>query len=107
MLEIKRGDTFAFYANMTDGTGAALVTDVANISSQVRDTLYKLIAELTVATTETPGRYLFTAPPTDDWPAEIRGWATLYMDIQLNIGGQVSSSETVEIRVKKDVTYNE
>jgi hypothetical protein len=107
MIEIKRGDTFAFYANITDELGDPLVTDVANIASQIRDTLYNLVAELTVATTETPGRYLFTAPSTDAWPAESRGWATLYMDIQLNVGGQVSSSDTIEIRVMKDVTYNE
>lgn len=83
MLEIKRGDTFAFYANMTDETGAALVTDVANISSQVRDTAYQIIADLTVATTATPGRYLFTAPSTDNWPTEVWDKVKLLMDIQL------------------------
>lgn len=104
MLEIKRGDTFAFYANMTDETGGPLVIDLLNIKSQIRDKAYQLIADLTVATTETPGRYLFTAPSTDNWPTETWGKTTLLMDIQITTGGSVISSDTIEITVLKDVT---
>ena len=104
MLEIKRGDTFAFYANMTDETGAALVTDPLNITSQIRDTAYQLVSELTVAGTEIPGRYLFTATSTDTWPTEIWGSVKLLMDIQISISGVITSSDTVEIAVIKDVT---
>ncbi|NMB42825.1 MAG: hypothetical protein GX995_01670 [Clostridiales bacterium] len=102
MLTIKRGDTFAFYANITDETGAALVTDTTNLKSQVRDTKYNLISELVIAPTETPGRYLFTSAETDSWPT-----TKLLMDIQINKGGQISSSQTVEISVIKDVTRDE
>ena len=104
MLEIKRGDTFAVYANMTDETGAALVTDPLNITSQIRDSAYQLVSELTVAGTEIPGRYLFTATSTDTWPTEIWGSVKLLMDIQINVGGQINSSDTVPIYVTKDVT---
>ena len=104
MLEIKRGDTFAFYANMTDELGQPLVTDIANITSQIRDSAYQLICDLTVAVTETPGRYLFTVLSTDEWPSEIWGSVKLLMDIQINVGGQINSSDTVPIYVTKDVT---
>ena len=66
MLEIKRGDTFSFYANISDEAGDPLVTDAANITSQIRDTMYQLVANLTVAATATPGKYLFTAATTAD-----------------------------------------
>lgn len=104
MLTIKRGDTFAFYANITDETGAPLVTDAINLKSQVRDTNYNLISELTVAQTDIAGRYLFTADTTADWPAAPGIGKTLLMDIEINNGGKISSSRTVEIRVVKDVT---
>lgn len=102
MLTIKRGDTFAFFANITNEAGAALVTDITNLKSQVRDIKDVLITELVIAPTETPGRYLFTSTDTSDWPI-----TKLLMDIQINEGGQISSSQTVEISVTKDVTRNE
>jgi len=104
MISIKRGDTFAFYANIKDESGQTLVTDIANIKSEIRDTSYQLITELTITTTETPGRYLFTAPNTDDWPTNTWGKNELLMDIQLSIEGQINSSDTVKIAVIKDVT---
>lgn len=104
MLKIKRGDTFAFYANITDELGQPLITDIANLKSQIRDKKYVLITELTIATTEIAGQYLFTAPNTDEW-LKI-GWSsnTLIMDIEMNVGGAVTSSDTIEIEVIKDVT---
>ena len=102
MLTIKRGDTFAFYANITDEAGAALITDTMYLRSQVRDTKNKLIAELVIAPTDIGGRYLFTAAETNTWPV-----SKLLMDIEINNDGQISSSQTVEISVLKDVTSNE
>ena len=107
MLEIKRGDTFSFYANISDEAGDPLVTDAANITSQIRDTMYQLVANLTVAATATPGKYLFTAATTADWPSEVWGAVKLLMDIQMDIAGTTVSSDTVEIFVVKDVTNNE
>ena len=72
----------------------------SNLKSQIRDNFGALISELVVSTTEIEGSYLLTASSTVNWPVNV----TLYMDVQLNIDGQVSSSETIEITVVKDVT---
>ena len=107
MISIKKGDTFAFYANITDELEAPLITDVANLKSQIRDKKYVLVEQLAISTTGTEGQYLFTATDTNLWllPGyDVRG---LLMDIEMNVGGIVSSSETIEIVVSKDVTYNE
>jgi len=107
MLKIKRGDTFAFYANITDELGEPLVTDIINLKSQIRDKGNVLVEELTIATTEIEGQYLFTALNTVDWLALGYNGRNLMMDIEMNIGGIITSSETIEIEVTKDVTYNE
>ena len=107
MISVKRGDTFAFLAEIKDESGQPLITDVANLRSQIRDTSYQLVCELTVEATETPGTYLFKAPSTEDWPTNVWGKNTLLMDIELNVEGQVNSSETVKIEVIKDVTFDE
>lgn len=106
MLKIKRGDTFAFYADIKDNDGSPLVTNIGNIRSQIRDTSYQLVTELKVTATGTNGRYLFKADSTDTWPNYTWGENTLLMDIELSIDGSISSSDTVEIKVIKDVTYN-
>ena len=61
MLQIKRGDTFAFFADINDESGNPMVTEVSNLRCQVRDSVDKLYDIMTVAATETPGKYLFTA----------------------------------------------
>lgn len=96
----KRGDTFALTAAINDEAGDPMAIDVANLKSQVRDGAGVLVSELVVTTTETVGVYLLTASSTAAWPAN----TTLYMDIQLNVDGQIRSSETIEISVVKDVT---
>jgi len=106
MIKIKKGDTFAFYANITDELGEPLVTDVANLKSQIRDMKYGLIEELTIATTATEGQYLFTATDTNVWLPHGHTSKSFIMDIEMNNGGVVSSSDTIEIEVIKDVTYS-
>jgi len=105
MLKIKRGDTFAFYANITDELGQPLITNIANLKGQIRDTSYLLVENLTISTTGIEGQYLFAAGSTDNWL--ILGYSnrSLIMDIQMSIEGIISSSETIEIEVIKDVTY--
>ena len=107
MITIKRGDTFAFYANMTDELGQPLITDIANLRSQIRDKKHTLIEELTIATTGTAGQYLFTATDTNVWLPKGYSSRSLIMDIEMSIEGVTTSSETIEIKVTKDVTYDE
>lgn len=104
MIKIKRGDTFAFYANITDEEGSPLLIDAVNLKSEVRDTDYALIDTLVIEQTDIAGRYLFTAEDTKEWPSAPGAGKTLLMDIEINDGGKISSSRTVEISVVKDVT---
>ena len=97
---IKRGDTFQLTADLKDENGTALVLSLANIKSQIRKADDTLVAELTIATTGTPGTYTLTCIDTQEWPAP----ASLVMDIEMIINGQKRSSDTIAINVIKDVT---
>ncbi len=97
---VKQGDTFAFYLDLNDDetpvTGA-----VAKLKSQVRSKANgNLIAELTITEeVSTPGRYLFAFADTQSWPIGIQE-----VDVQYEDGDITSSSETLDIKVVKDVT---
>ena len=96
---IKRGDTFAFYADIKDAEGSPIEISAQNIRCQFRDNSDKLVSELTTSATDTPGKYLFTEESTGSWPVGI-----LQSDIELTIDGVITSSETFSISVEKDVT---
>lgn len=102
MLQVKRGDTFAFYVDMVDDQSEPLVIPVANIKCQIKDTLDKLIDTMAISATATPGKYLFEAGPTVGWPT-----GTLLYDIKINNGGKITSTNTEQIEVIKDVTRYE
>lgn len=95
----KRGDTFSFYANLTTDGTTPLVTSVDNIRCEIRTSSGKLIEEMVVATTATQGEYLFTASDTNNWEL-----GKFYMDIEINLNGVISSSDTIIIEVDKDYT---
>lgn len=101
LKSFKRGDTFAFYANLLNSVGEPYGGDAANLSCQVRDSQDALIATLTITATEVVGKYLFQASSTDLWPLGV-----LYTDIEINEDGIISSSETIAIPIEKDVTRN-
>lgn len=98
---LKRGETFAFYANITDDGGAPVIGLADKLRSQIRTSLDELVAELTVTETQVPGQYLFEAGPTDTWPV-----GTLYIDIRKYNGGRITSSPTFRIVVEREVTKN-
>ena len=97
----KRGDTFAFIATIRDQIGDPITGVSANLRSQVRDKMGFKYADLSVSETETPGSYLFQVQDTTSWPAD----TSIYTDIEYTDGqGTITSSETIEIPVVKDVT---
>jgi hypothetical protein len=75
-----------------------------DLSSQIRSSNGTLYAEFDISETATLGTYLFTvnASTTSAFPITI-----LYFDIEYNNNGIISSSDTVELSVLKDVTINE
>ena len=96
-MQIKRGDSFAFYANFKDPDGAPISYE--NIKCQIRKRDGTLLSELTIAETETAGRYLFSAGATDTWPVGV-----FESDIQVVVDEKTISSETFRVEVIKDIT---
>ena len=98
---IKRGDTFSFSAELEDEvTGVPLIGASSNLRCQGRDSRNKrLIVELLVSE-PTPGLYVFTAESTANWVSGIK----ILFDIEYEILGLISSSETFYAEVEEDIT---
>lgn len=101
-----RGDTFGFYAEVRDPAGEPVTVPATNLRSQVRDAKDRLWASLAVS--DHPGgvvgTYFFQAPPevTRTWPIGV-----LYIDIEVEVDGNISSTETFVVHVEKDITRYE
>lgn len=105
-IKIKRGDTFSYFATFLDENKEPMAIGVSDIKSQIRDTEYNLIATVNVAVTEYAGKFHLTCN-TDNFPTNTWGSVRLLMDIELNLDGDIISSDTVKSEVEKDVTYDE
>lgn len=97
-LTIKLGDTFSYEVDLTNDLGSPLITAVINLKSQIKDLYNRLISTLTISTTSTSGRYLLQGDTTS-WVV-----GTMLIDIQYTDGTIISSTDTVLIKVEKDVT---
>lgn len=97
-LSIKIGDTFSYEVDLTNDLGSPLVTSVINLKSQIKDLYNRLISTLTITTTSTSGKYLLQCDTTN-WIA-----GTMLIDVQYIDGTITSSTDTVLIKVEKDVT---
>jgi hypothetical protein len=98
-LNLKRGDTLFFYAELADASGDPIVLTIPNIKSQVRQRNGVLVDTLTVETTATAGRYLLKSTDTADYPLE-----TLDLDIKINDDSVILSTETILLSVSREVT---
>lgn len=102
MITLKRGDTFSFSTNLTDNIGNILTGITSNLKCQIRDSMDRLVSEMTIEETDTPGEYIFKVDDTINFPIQI-----LYFDIEYIDQDITVSSETFEIEVVKDVTHND
>lgn len=103
LIPMKRGDTFALNADITDANEQPVDYIASQVRSQVRAKNDELITTLSVQKVdEIPGRYVLMAGDTSNWPI-----GTLYMDIEINNGEAIMSSSTIEIPVVRDITRNE
>lgn len=108
MLSMKRGDSFAFYINVADEGNNPLDLDSTDIRSQIRNGLEELVEELSVEKTDEVGKYKLFAASTEEWPVSDNNLENnLFMDIEMTVEGHIRSSETVRIKVEKDVTRYE
>ncbi len=96
----KRGDTWQYFAVITDSEGNPMSGITDKLKCQIRSSIDDLIAEVEIEETDTPGEYKLSVESTDEWAV-----ANKYMDIQYtDDNGEVVSSETILIPVEKDVT---
>ena len=101
--EIKRGDTFLRTCTARDSANGPPV-DLTDweIASQIRDENDVLVAELEVVPVAlSVGSFQLKGESTQDWPAKLLYWDIQYMDP----GGRVSSTQTIEVLVRPDVTH--
>lgn len=89
---VKRGDTF-LYKIIWEG---ALL---AELKSQIRDSNDQLIADVVITQGVQVDEFVLSVADTNDWTLDV-----LYTDIQRTVSGNITSSETMEFRVEKDVT---
>lgn len=96
---IKPGDTFAFYANIEDDAGTPLAGLADTMKCQIRNSIDELIADVGITETQIPGQYLFEVQDTTLWPVGV-----LYTDIRFANGDRVKLTETLKIKIVKEVT---
>lgn len=89
---VKRGDTF-LYKIIWEG---ALL---AELKSQIRDSNDQLIADVVITQGVQVDEFVLSVADTNNWTLDV-----LYTDIQRTVSGNITSSETMEFRVEKDVT---
>jgi hypothetical protein len=102
VMEVKRGDTFSYAAAVTNGKkGPPINISGWTIRSQIRTTTDQLLVELSVEMTDSVnGAYrLYYDGSTTAWPI-----GNANMDIEYTENGKVKSTDTVVIKIVKDIT---
>jgi hypothetical protein len=98
-LHIKRGATLAFAVNFTL-QGAPCAISSLNLSAQVRDAEFNLVATLAIEPTSTLGQAQVMVQDTSAWPEGL-----LRLDVLAQVPGGVQAlSETFGIFVERAVT---
>lgn len=107
-IEHKQGDTFVVTCTWTDSTGAAIPLTGYTVTSQVKVLKYNTFADnLTVAVVnEANGIFTLTASATatTSWPVTAGQYGRMFCDVQFSKGGIVTSTETFEIIVLREIT---
>jgi hypothetical protein len=105
-LTHKRGDTFALGCTYKNSEGTAESLEGMTVTSQIRDREDVLLQALTVDLAdqdEDEGQFSISATATETalWPV-----AKYLMDIQILNGTVVVSSETISLRIERDITHD-
>ncbi len=102
MIKLKKGDSFLLAFQVQDDDGAVLSLVGYSISSQVRTSTDQLVAQLDVEVTDAVAGQLTvgaSSTSTSAWPV-----GKLLCDLRIDLGGDISHSETFEILVQQAVT---
>lgn len=103
MISVKRGDTLQFIVSRKDENGNPLSGEANVLSSQLRNDLGELVGTFVITETATLGDYLFKIESTLTKAFAVGTYA---FDIQCNGVDEVYSSETMYVRVLRDVTQD-
>jgi hypothetical protein len=107
-FEFKRGDSFNLSGTVTDADDLPVDLTGYTITSQLRSQTGALIQTFTVTVTDAAnGLYTISAPATGTAPntgTDIWPIGTAKFDVQFAVGAEVTSSETVTLKVVEDYT---
>lgn len=93
-IKVKRGDTFSYTAKWV---GA----NVSELKSQVRTVGGILVSDVVITASGEADTFLLKVADTTKWPV-----GDLVTDIERRTAGNVLSSDTIYIKVTKDVTHS-
>jgi hypothetical protein len=92
LQNIKKGNTFVYYAQWENAL-------IGELKSQVRNSLGVLVSEVKIEEMGTPFIFRLIVEDTSNWPI-----GTLYTDIKRTFDGVSTSSQTMKITIEKGVT---
>ena len=100
-MVIKRGDTLKLLIKRVDEEGDPLTGQAEKMKSQLRTKAKGLITSFEITETEELGTYLFKVSEeiTKTFPL-----GSVLFDIEMQIGSDIVSTETVTIEVVDDIT---
>lgn len=99
---LKRGDTFSLSCTQANADNTPEDLTGITIRSQIRTIRGELVCDLTVTKldqTISPGVFVLESNDTKSWPV-----GTCYLDVEYTTEGVVTSSETIELPVIRDIT---
>lgn len=100
IITFKRGSTFEAELELVTEDCTPVDIRAEFMTAQINDGDDNLISELTIVETIVPGTYLLsTTDDTSDWPLE-----TIYIDIRAILDDKIRYSNTLAIKVTKQVT---
>ena len=96
---IKRGDSFLAQIMLVDDSGVPIDLSTVTLTTQVRQSTDDLVATLALTPAAATGVATIRVTDTSLWPAGL-----LRADIKVSIGGLIVHSDTIGIRVNRQVT---
>ncbi len=103
MITTKRGDTLTILVARKDSAGDPMTGDALKLKAQLRTSTDKLLGDFEITETAVLGTYELSIPSTVTKTFEL---GKAFWDLQYDDGsGVISSSETIEVEIVKDITY--
>ena len=95
----KRGDSFVLTIELTKEDGSVIDLPMQDLKSEIRAKNNRLISEVEILQTYTPGSYILQVLDTSEWPL-----GEIYMDVKMREENVKTSTDTLIIPVVRDIT---